>query len=63
MERVRRGFGSGLLRTAYVSDRGDVYSHLVTLLLDENRVAEMADGAKNEVYTNLQELKRIMESG
>lgn len=31
-------------------------------MFDENRLADMADGAQKEVYGNLEELKRIMES-
>ncbi|MGD2124123.1 MAG: CHAT domain-containing protein, partial [Gemmatimonadota bacterium] len=40
VERVRRGFGSGMLRTTYLSDRQEVYSHLVSLLLTQDRISE-----------------------
>jgi len=40
VERVRSGFGSSMLRTAYLSDRQDVYAHLVSLLLAHGRVSE-----------------------
>ena len=40
VERVRADFGSSVLRTAYVSDKGEAYSHLVSLLLRQGRVRE-----------------------
>jgi CHAT domain-containing protein len=52
VERVRGNFGSGLLRTAFVANRGEVYAHLVSVLLRLGEVAEafeVADGARGRV--------------
>jgi CHAT domain-containing protein len=49
VERVRGNFGSGLLRTAFVTDKGEVYDHLVSVLLrlgEVDEAFEIADGAR-----------------
>ncbi len=48
-ERLRAGYGSGVLRTAYLSQRIDLYADLVLVLLARNRIAEafeVADAAR-----------------
>ena len=40
VERVRSSYGSGVLRTAYSSNRGEVYSDLVTVLVHLGRVED-----------------------
>jgi CHAT domain-containing protein len=57
VERVRWNFGSGVLRTAFVADKREVYSHLVSVLLRLGEVEEafeVADAARG--HTLLQEL-------
>lgn len=52
VERVRGNFGSGLLRTAFVADKGEVYAHLVSVLLrlgEVDEAFEVADGARGRV--------------
>ena len=49
VERVRSAYASGVLRTAYTSDKAGVYADLVLLLLRLNRVEEaftVADAAR-----------------
>lgn len=40
VERVRRNYGSGILRTAYGSDRGEAYAELVSILQRQGRLEE-----------------------
>jgi CHAT domain-containing protein len=49
VERVRRKFGSGVLRTAYVADKRDVYGEAVDVLLrlgNVDEAFEVADAAR-----------------
>lgn len=49
LERIRAGYGSGLLRTSYLSARAEVYADLVVVLLTRGRVEEafrVADQAR-----------------
>jgi CHAT domain-containing protein/tetratricopeptide (TPR) repeat protein len=52
VERVRRNFGSGTLRTAFVSDKREVYAHLISVLLrlgDVEAAFAVADAARGRV--------------
>ena len=52
VERVRRNFGSGTLRTAMVADKREVYEQLITVLLRSGEVGEafvVADAARGRV--------------
>ncbi len=40
VERVRGNFGSGMLRTAFVADKREVYAHLISVLLRLGQVEE-----------------------
>jgi len=49
IERVRAGFGSGVMRTSYLSQRAEVYADLVVVLLARGRLGEafeVADAAR-----------------
>lgn len=57
IERIRAGFGSGLLRTAYVTDKRSAYSDLVGVLLQLGRRAEafeVADAARSPALLEYQ---------
>lgn len=61
VERVRGNFGSGMLRTAFVADKREVYAHLITVLLRSGRVEEafaVADAARGRVL-----LERLSSAG
>lgn len=52
VERVRGNFGSGMLRTAFVADKREVYAHLISVLLRQGALEEafaVADGARGRV--------------
>ncbi|MCZ6756406.1 MAG: CHAT domain-containing protein [Gemmatimonadetes bacterium] len=61
VERVRGNFGSGMLRTAFVADKREVYAHLIAVLLRSGRVEEafaVADAARGRVL-----LERLSSAG
>jgi len=61
VERVRSNFGSGVLRTAFVADKRDVYAHFISVLLRLGEVEEafaVADAARGRVL-----LERLSAAG
>jgi CHAT domain-containing protein len=64
VERVRGTFGSGMLRTAFVADKADVYAHLIAILLRDGQVEEafaVADAARGRAL--LERLSASRPSG
>jgi CHAT domain-containing protein len=61
VERVRGKFGSGVLRTAFVAGKGEVYAHLIAVLLrlgEVNEAFEVADAARGRAL-----LERLPSAG
>jgi CHAT domain-containing protein len=61
VEGVRENFGSGMLRTAFVADKREVYGHLISVLLRLGQVDEalgVADAARGRVL-----LERLVAAG
>ena len=61
VEGVRSNFSSGLLRTAFVADKREVYAHLISVLLRLGRIDEafgVADAARGRVL-----LERLAAAG
>jgi len=61
VERVRGNFGSGMLRTAFVADKREVYAQLITVLLRLGKVDEafeVADASRGRVL-----LERLPAAG
>lgn len=61
VERVRRNFGSGVLRTAFVSDKREVYAHLISVLLrlgETDEAFAVADAARGRLL-----LERLSAAG
>jgi CHAT domain-containing protein len=67
IERIRAGYGSGALRTAYLSERSGVYADLVLLLLARGDTAaafEVADAARGRaLLEHLGAARREVEQG
>ncbi|HEX9165473.1 MAG TPA: CHAT domain-containing protein [Gemmatimonadales bacterium] len=67
IERVRGNYGSGTLRTSFLSERVDVYAHLMLVLLARGRTEEafeVADAARGRaLLEHLGTARREVEQG